>query len=131
MASFFDELDKDAQAIVTGLTGEPVAVFGMRGGNYGRAPDEGRPEHRLTASVATSPRAEKISAGVIGGSAPDGHRGFLHSELWIDAHNVAAMPWKLKKDDDVVIGPDQPGARRFTISAVHPLDNGDLQVIFS
>jgi hypothetical protein len=131
MASYFDRLDRSAQAIVTGLTGEPVAVIGMEGGQYSRAPDSGRPEHRLIASVARSPRVDKISAGVVGGSMPDGQRGFLFNELWIDVQNVEAMPWRLRKDDVIVTDPDLPTARRYTVSAVHPLDNGDLQVIFS
>lgn len=125
MPSPFDEIDAAAQAAIDETFGEGIRVRPMRGGNYAKAGDPDRPARDLRATVS---RAPAVSAA----NYPSTNRkaaGVAASptEIWIDRAAYASLGYELRRGDVIVLADDE-GAPEFIATAVHPADNGDVQI---
>lgn len=131
MASPFDAIDAAGQAVIADRLGEAVSFVGMLDGEYSRNPDPMRPQQVATAVVALSPRAGKVADGIAGRSSTGAARTHINSEIWMTAADFAALAWKPRRDDVVLIDAGTPAERRFSVSAVMPLEQGDVQFLLS
>lgn len=131
MASPFDEIDAAGQAAINVNLGEAVAFLGKVSSDYSQGDDLGRPQQVTTAVVSKSPRMGKVADGIQGRSSSGAARTHDSSELWLDRVAVAALDWMPKRDDVVIVDPDGDAPERYTIAAVYPVDQGDLQIVIN
>ena len=131
MASPFDAIDAAGQAVIADRLGEAVAFIGMLDGEYSRNPDPMRPQQKATAVVALSPRAGKVAEGILGRSSTGAARTHMNSEMWMTTADFAALEWEPRRDDVVLVDAGTDTERRFSISAVMRLEQGDVQFLLS
>jgi hypothetical protein len=129
MASLFDAIDAAGQAVISDRVGEAVTFIGMMEGEYSRNPDPMRPRQDAVAVLAISPRIGRLAEGIQGRSSTGAARAHLNNELWMTAEAFAELAWRPKRDDVVLVG--EGGAREFSISAVLPLVQGDVQILLN
>ena len=130
MASPFDEIDRLAQVAISAEIGEAIILVAMTGGEYSSGIDPEKEFHETFATVSLSPRTGDMR-GSVKGSEMQGSTTFatMASELWIDHATAAALPWQPKRND-VAILLDRGGAR-YTITAVFPMEGGELQILIA
>lgn len=130
MPSPFDAIDRQAQVDIAAQIGEGIRLVGMTGGEYSHAVDPSRPQQDTTATVSLSPRTGDMR-GTVKGSEMQGSTTFatMASEAWIDHAAASALSWQPKRND-VLILLDR-GQSKFTITAVFPMEGGELQLLLT
>ena len=127
MASPFDAIDARAQTVVTAQFGEALFFRPMAGGQYAQSPD---PERQPMAGRGVPSRAAETKD-----TYPFSHSR-LHThptvlapaEIWIDAAQVAALGYALRRGDGVDLIDD---GLSYLISAVLPGDEGDAHLLIA
>ena len=129
MASPFDAIDAVAQGVITERLGEAITFVGMLSGDFTQTPDPEKPEQTVLAVIALSPRTGEISDGLIGRSSSGSHRTHTRSELWVEKARFEGLSWRPARDDLAIINPGTTGEQRYPITAVLPMDQGDVQIL--
>lgn len=131
MASLFDAIDTAGQAVITDRLGEAVTFIGMLDGEYSRSLDPMRPRQEATAVMALSPKLRKVAEGISGRSSTGATHRHMNCEMWMSTADFAALDWEPRRDDVVLVDAGTDAERRFSISAVMPLEQGDVQFLLS
>lgn len=127
MASVFDALDAEIQAVVSDAFGERVR-FEPRSsaGQYAaEEPDPARPVREVTA-VVTSVVGSADLRGDVGGQARSTSRlAGQETTAWLGAEVVSALGYEITTGDRLV-RLDEPGAPMFRVGQPKPTEAGDL-----
>ena len=129
MASAFDEFDRASQGAIEDHLGEAVHLIGRIGGDYAIADDPDRPEIKTRAVLALSPNISDVFDGNNQNLSTHARRAHFKSEMWITKGSFEQMAWRPRKDDIVVTDAGAVDERRFKISLVIALADGDYQII--
>ena len=127
MASVFDTLDAEIQAVVSDAFGERVRVEPRTtAGQYGvEKADASRPAREVTA-VVTSVVGSADLRGDAGGQARSTSRlAGQETTAWLGAEVVSALGYEIATGDRLV-RLDEPGAPMFRVGQPKPTEAGDL-----
>lgn len=125
MASPFDQIDVAVQAAMDRAFGAQIRVEPMVAGNYASAPDPARPVKSARAIVSRAPQTKATTYPATTRRSVE--RAASPVEAWVSAADLAGLGYALRKGDMIVL-PDDPGAPRFAIAALHLSDQGDAQI---
>ena len=131
MATAFDRASAKAEGVILGKLGEAVAFLGQSGGDFTVAADPMRPRLDTVAVVALSSRSGAVADGIQGRGSTGSERAHGFNELWMQRSVFDALDWAPRKNDIVLVAPDQPSERRFQIAAVYPLERSDVQIVIN
>lgn len=131
MPSAFDQLDEALSASVLGAFGEAAVLRPRVASQYTeRAADPARPPVDLVGIYSAGPGETPIKGRSVGGEFVGPTRfATARSEFWIEAAQVALIPYTIAPGDLIVLT-DRGGAAYEVVSA-QATDMGDVNLILS
>lgn len=113
------------------IMGEPVQLLPRVGGQYAaRKADTARSPVELSAVFTgegeqSPPGGSRLRPAHFKGTS---RATMMAANLWLSAEQVAALPWRPRAGDQVVLSARQP-VETYAVSALEPNDLGDLVLV--
>jgi len=130
MMSAFDELDRWAAGAALEAFGEDAILTPRRASPYAEAVADADRPAIMVRGVFSAHGAQSDLRGQTRGSEFKGTGRLVseQSEFWIARADVEALGFRPARGDLLTL-PERPEAPTFTISAVHPTNMGDLNLL--